>query len=186
MEWLTVRVGGVRIAYFPAGAAVDLSRVCHCWPEVMAADQYFANHPDVRRILWRPRKPDWKVGPAGWLNKPKSYGFHYGLLHWADGADLADLDSRVRSHTVRPDDFAACVAAIAISIECLRCHAHITVASTAAGEGPPWAANVERINEHVFYRECPACGQGERWPLVVDFVDPRSWPQGWHVRSPPR
>lgn len=185
MNWLTVRLPGGRLVYLPAGEQFEGERVSPWSERRSAADHELKSHARVRRVLWRLRDPHWKVGAPGWEKKSKSYGFLYSVLHWSDGTDLDELDRLVRSGEARESDFGGCVAGEPRTVRCMRCAASVDVVIVHTGDGPIGLADRSRVNGHKYYRQCPSCGQDERWPLVADFLNTEAWPSEWHVRAEP-
>lgn len=171
--------------YLPAGEQLDGERVSSWSARRSAVDQELASHPRMRRVLWRLRDPHWKVGAPGWETKSKSYGFLHSALHWWDGTNLDELDSRVRRGEADEQDFSGCVAGEPRSIRCLRCTASIDVVIVHTGDGPVGLADQVRVDRHRYYRQCPSCGQDERWPLVAEFLNMKEWPDGWFIRAEP-
>ena len=117
-------------------------------------DVSLQSHPRFRRIL-RKYRPDWP--------------FTYGLLHWSDGTDLAELDDKIVDGKVGEEDFFGALVVEPQSIRCPTCGVLLHIAAANGGEVIFSPDMQERLQRHAFYRHCPVCNSYLRM-AVAEFI----------------
>ena len=90
----------------------------------------------------------------------------YGVLHWSDGSDLAELDTKIRNKSATDDDFAGALLAEPRTIVCRRCEAQLRVLTIDTGRALFSGSLADRLRKHTLIRACPACGSDLGLPVV--------------------
>ncbi|MEU9792321.1 hypothetical protein AB0E27_17155 [Streptomyces sparsogenes] len=156
MDALTVKIHKWDIFYFPANVLIADREKIGNFDEL--EDRLLAPHPRMRRVLVQ-LSPNWPLG------------LYY--LHWGDGSDLSELDSRVVAGAATEADFKGAVVGEAKGIRCFACQARIRI----IGLEPALALFSDdraRIRAHEYRKHCPVCGNG--WTSnVLEFIDTKYW-----------
>ncbi|MEX2984446.1 hypothetical protein [Streptomyces sp. C36] len=142
----------IPVTYIPTGEAP---------PEVQSIknfneqdDRALADHPKLRRIIVR-LAPNW---PPVLL-----------YLHWSDGTDLVQLDTRVSNNSATESDFSGAHAGEAQRVSCFKCGSLFRAVMPNAVV-PIFDDQVRRFRSHRYKTHCPVCGE-RMVQTPLEFID---------------